>query len=323
MANQIGQMRYAGSGCINPLGVTIDYRSVTMGSADDSTSTSFQDVIISPASTFNKNKDYYFKIAVPQDMNYDMSFNLKLIKVENNSTIAYQFLKNITIPRGGSGNNVYQVALYEYEEDGEEKVSAMIPLEYVADATNIIPNAIYYRSQDKTFWLGQSATSYRQTDRVNEISVTAAWKNEQTENYGVFDITFRPVEDSFASILLEMVRTAEDYSIQRLVDGVMEFGRKVDIAKLKQGNNVELYEIIDLVQSINRDGSLSRIGIWSHPGLVMIINGEEIKVGPSGYYEQDVLPVTSLGIVAKGYEDNWTLDYTYDTAALSVSEGGQ
>lgn len=322
MANQIGQLRYMGSGCINPLSTTISYQSVNMGGAsDDSSSSSFQDVTITPATTFSKNKDYYFKIAVPQDMNYDMSFNLKLIKYENNTNMVYQFLKNITIPRGGSGANVYRVVLYEYTSNGQTYTEAMIPLKYEASSTNIQVNKLYYKEDDKTYWLGKSSTRYEQTDKVNEVSITASWKDEQSDRFGVFEITFRPIEDLFAAILLEMIRTAEDYSIQRLENGKIEFGRKVDINKLKQGSNVELFEIINLVDSINKDRSLSQIGVWSHPGLVMTINGEEIKVGPSGFYQLDVLPVYSLGIVARDYNDNWTLDYTYDTEELADVEG--
>lgn len=327
MANQIGQLRYTGSGCISKLGLTADYQSVTIGSGTESTSTSFQDIVIKPTSSFVKNRDYYFKIAIPQDMNYEMKFNLKLIKLDNANNISYQFLKTISIPRGGSGENVYSVVLYEYTNNGVTTTQAMIPLPYVQGATNIVPGAIYYRSSDKTYWLGRTSSTYVQTDKFTEVSVVASWKNEQSDNYGVFELTFRPVEDSFTGILLEMHRTAEDYSIQRIgSNGTTEYGRKVDLDKLKQNNyeNVQLYQFNNLVDLINKGKTLSRIGVWSHPGLVMVINGEEIRVGPSGYYEQDVIPVSSLGIMAKNnsFQDNWTLDYTYDTTELTtVAEG--
>lgn len=308
MTNQIGQLRYKGGGCIKALSTKIDYQSVNIGAAE-STSTSFKDVTISPTAAFSKNKDYYLKIAIPQDMNYDMTFNIKLIKVENNSTVVYQFLKNVSLPRGGSGLNVYKVVLYEYENE----VRAMLPKTYKAGAADIVPGDIYYRASDDSYWLGKTSTLYERTTLFNEVSVTASWRDEHTDAFGVFELTFRPVEDLFGSILLEMIRTAEDYSIQRVVNGEVEFGRKVDIDKLKQGTNVELYEIIDQVAYIHRGGTLSRIGIWSHPGLVMVINGEEIKIAKSGYYEQDVIPISSLGIVARDYNDNWTLDYIYDT----------
>ena len=45
----------------------------------------------------------------------------------------------------------------------------------------------------------------------------------------------------------------------------------------------------------------------------MAINGEEIRVGASNYYELDnILPVTSLGIVADGYDDQFSIDYQYE-----------
>lgn len=48
----------------------------------------------------------------------------------------------------------------------------------------------------------------------------------------------------------------------------------------------------------------------------MIINGEEIKIGPSGYYELDALPIESIGIVApdNDFSNNFTIDYVYERA---------
>ena len=86
--------------------------------------------------------------------------------------------------------------------------------------------------------------------------------------------------------------------------------RNVDISKV---TNTKLYNLKNLVSSVHNGGSLTRIGVWGHPGLTLAIDGEEIHVGASGYYEEDVLPISSLGIVANDYLDNWTLDYSYDT----------
>ena len=68
-----------------------------------------------------------------------------------------------------------------------------------------------------------------------------------------------------------------------------------------------------ILGSDNATAALSRIGVWSHPGLVMAVNGEEIRVGPSGFYELDTVPVETLGIVAPDgdYSNNWTVDYEY------------
>ena len=51
--------------------------------------------------------------------------------------------------------------------------------------------------------------------------------------YGVFDMVFRPVDDNFAYINLQMVRNAEDYNIQNVGASGTEYGRKLDINKVK------------------------------------------------------------------------------------------
>lgn len=315
---QIGQYRFGGSGCVTNVNSSIGYQDVSMGETTESTSTSFKDVIISPDTPFIKDRDYYISIAIPQDMNYDMSFNLKLIKKENNSTTVYQFLKNITITRGGTGENVYNVVLYE---KSDKSVAAMIPLKYQAGTTNT-KDLLYYDSVKNKYYLGNGGTSYTETHNFNELSVVASWRQEIGENFGVFELTFRPVEDSFTQILLEMVRTAEDYNIQRANEsGQTEFGRKVDISKVQY----TLYSLTNLVDYMNKDKSLSRIGVWGHSGLMMTINGEEIKVGPSGYYELDAIEITSLGIVAEdnNFENNFTIDYSYNNDTNVAEIGGE
>lgn len=308
---EIGQYRYTGSGCVQSVAVTPKYKQVTMNSTDTATSTSFQDVAISPATAFIKDQDYYFKVAIPQDMNYEMNFNIKLIKEDSTTAeTAYQFLKNVTVSRGGSGNNVHRVVLYGYPVGQKEQtVAAMVPLPYVPGAPGET-NAIYYNEQNKRYYLCTGGINYVMTTDINELSVSASWKVEQGKNFGVFELTFRPVQDGFTSILLEMVRTAEDYSIQHTGSSGIEFGRKVDIAAIQ----TTVYSISNLVNNMSVENELSRIGVWGHSGLIMMINGEEIKIGPSGYYELDALPIESIGIVApdNDFTNNFTIDYAYE-----------
>lgn len=41
------------------------------------------------------------------------------------------------------------------------------------------------------------------------------------------------------------------------------------------------------------------------------IEGEEIRIGPSGYYELENFSVSELGIAAFGSEDRFTIDIQY------------
>ena len=44
---------------------------------------------------------------------------------------------------------------------------------------------------------------------------------------------------------------------------------------------------------------------------MMAINGEEIQIGSSGYYELNDFEVNDLRVVADGVKDTFTLDYQY------------
>ena len=104
-----------------------------------------------------------------------------------------------------------------------------------------------------------------------------------------------------------MTRQAEDYNIQHTTSQGTTYGRMLDLEKVK----CELCQLSNLVESMNNNGSLDRIGIWGHSGLMMAINGEEIRIGPSGFYELSEVPISSIGVVARDYTDSFTIDYEF------------
>ena len=108
---------------------------------------------------------------------------------------------------------------------------------------------------------------------------------------------------------VQLMINAEDYNIQNVGAGGIEYGRKLDINKVK----TTIYQVSNLVPQMNPNGKLDKIGVWGHSGLLMVINGEEIRIGPSGYYELDSLPVSTFGVVAPtgDYSNMFTVDYQY------------
>lgn len=332
IATSMGQYRYPGSGAVESISINKEYKPIAMSTDSDTDSTSFKDVQFSLASgNFVKNQDYYFKVSIPQDMNYDMTFDIQLYKKEGSGPEIYQFIKRVTINRGGTGENAYNVVLYE---DLDGNIKAMVPLPYIEKSVGI-HNSIYYEESTGRYFIYNKDSlkdnKYERWTKFNDLTVIASWKEEAGNNFGVFEMTFRPIDDGFTHIHLKMVRTAEDYNIQRVDstdENSSEFGRKLDIKQI----TAKLYRITNLIneKKINPPlGELSRIGVWSHPGLIMMINGEEIRVTANGYYELDALPITSLGIVARnanekiidengkeidyGYRDFFTIDYEYET----------
>ena len=308
MPNQsIGQYRYRGDGtCMTPVASSKSYKPISMtGDTSSTDNTSFQDVRINTTQPLSRDVDYYLRVRIPQDMNYNLVFNIKLTKTEQQGgTEQFQFLKQISIPRGGSASNTYTVVLYETLD---KTVKVAIPKVYVANAQNV-KDDLYYDAATKKYYLGNGNTTYTQTNNYNDLVMTASWVHQAGTYFGYAEITFRPVEDNFSEITIEMIRTAEDYNIQGVVDGSTVYGRYIPLDQF----DYSLYTLTNLVNDIRPNGQLDRVGIWSHPGLLMSVNGEEIRVGKSGLWEVDgILPIKSLGIVAKDYNDNFSIDYTY------------
>lgn len=310
----IGQKRFQGSGCVTPdEHGSVGYKVIGV-SADQNNPIGFKDAILTPSISLTKGQDYYLKISIPQDVNYNMSFNVKLVPSGTENASKYQFIKKISVNKGGKGENIHRVVLYE---KSDRSVDVALDLNS-ADYNPSIPAELDKLYTDgKNFYIGTGLGDYNLTNKFNDVVLAASWKTELAQTYGVFEMIFRPVENNFTSILLEMERTPEDYNIQRTTEtGETEYGRKIELDWAK---NIVLYQLINQVPSGLPDTGLSRIGIWGHPNLLMAINGEEIHIGPSGYYEQDVVNITSVGIVAKDkdWASNWTMDYEYKT------EGGE
>lgn len=128
-------------------------------------------------------------------------------------------------------------------------------------------------------------------------------------DFSVFDFVFCPNEHrTFNQIHFELQRTIDDDNIQN-PDGT--FGRKVnlEVQNLSEINNV----IETLNPSIEGKGELKQIGIQTAPGLIMCINGEQIKVGRSGQYEvkNSNIKIYFLGFIIENSDKLFILDYQY------------
>ncbi len=324
----------------------LDYQ-VDTSTEDDGVATGFADLVIKlnpnnpnvgdqydsgvpRPTTFDRDTDYYAYIELPQDINYEMIFDIKLIKVDAASSVeSYQYLKTFTVPRSttAESSTAHTVALFALDPSKSGgSVKAMIPLEVEGQLTadnvkkqygSIAAETLYKRKNVNQYAVGVksgSSVNLQLTDKVNATILTESWITEYSSARKAIEIVFRPVTNGFNMIKIQMRRTTQDQITTKEVtfaDGSTETcqGRVVDLGEVQY----KLFQLKDLVPTATSDDdtTLDRIGVWSHPGFLMAVNGEEIRVGSSGFYELDVLEITSLGFVAQGYEDNWTLDYEF------------
>ena len=158
-------------------------------------------------------------------------------------------------------------------------------------------------------------------DNLNEWTILSStliapsWRSAVTDDaYSVFDITFRPLVGGFNTICAEVERIGIDSQVKSWYEdasGKSELcdGRRLEVPR----NGAVLREVTDLVPAMKKQAtvsSITRIGVWGRPGLLMCINGEPIHVGHSSFYEQDSVTVESLGVVAQ--DEDWRNVFTID-----------
>ena len=311
MSQVIGQYRFAGkSSCMTDIEAKPQYIASSMSIVGSDVSSDFRDVGILLDAPLEKGSDYYLRVKIPQDANYTDVFTIKLVKpeVQGSDVEVYQFLKSVTVVKGSTSSSSYTVALYG---DGKEPetIRAMVPLNYSDFETNKVINAVYFDDASKSYYF-YDGKKLSKTTHYNDVSLAATWLNETGVNYDELELVFRPVDDSFSKIILEMSRQSIDYNIENIdaATGERYYGRTVNLDEF----SFQLSKLNNLVDNMNKGSTLSRIGVNGHSGLLMAVNGEEIRVGASGQYELDVLPISSLGIVAQSYSDNFSVDYCYD-----------
>lgn len=128
-----------------------------------------------------------------------------------------------------------------------------------------------------------------------------------------FDIVLTP-NATYNLIVFVLARTTEDYNV---IEN-SQYGRIMDIT-VNENNIYLMTNIIDTLASSYGLTELIRIGVQGPTGLMMSINGEQIKIGKTGIYElNDInIKITYLGFALKenvlnvdGY-DNFILDFEY------------
>lgn len=128
-------------------------------------------------------------------------------------------------------------------------------------------------------------------------------------NNATIELVISP-NGNYNQIVFTLTRSTTDQNIQN-EDGT--YGRKTNIEVL------ELAEIYNILNAMNpKPEKLIKIGVQGRTGLLMSINGEGIRIGPSGIYQiNNGYKVTSMGFILQDSsssidgKDYFILDYQY------------
>ena len=151
----------------------------------------------------------------------------------------------------------------------------------------------------------------------NDVILVHSWKNEVTdENKSTFEFIITPLGDSEAEPKYDAIYLCliPDESVDRDIqwtragEETTYYGRYI----LNPENHItaQIYELNPVLEG-DSSKIYTNIGVWGRSELMLVINGAEVKIGPSGYFELKDYNINSLCIAAFNAEDKYTVDYQY------------
>lgn len=187
----------------------------------------------------------------------------------------------------------------------------------MTNGTTLSPAVVYYlkvaihrninRSQNLTVSL-QNSSIAGSLQTLDSIYVP---KGSAGDAYNVvYEMIIAP-NGAYDEIVFTMDRTDPADLARNNGDGTYGAKVNIDVAEF-----CRVYNVIDAMGS-NVD-RLVKMGVQGRPGLLMAINGEQIRIGPSGIYEiNNGYKVTSIGFILQNAsntadgKDYFILDYQY------------
>lgn len=285
---------------------------------------------------------YYMELKVPQHRKYQLTLNLKLC-AENSSESGspdlnhFQNIKRLIIPPTPSLDDIIsQVILYEDPRDNnayKELIrAAVIDEKHIVENINnsnitLENHDVYYDKASTEYYFINGTSKMQLTKDTYSANkkLTQDWKinNSQLESPATitFKFAFSPKyqqKEGFSFLVIETERSGvESHELEYIEDSITYYGTKLDLSLVQ----AKIYSVANLLSQASEGASqiqagitqLNHIAVWGHPEQIITINGEEIKIGQTGFYELKDFNITYLGVVVdkESYTDRFTIDYEY------------
>lgn len=202
--------------------------------------------------------------------------------------------------------NSYTVPLSYSLEDVERTDDIFRGMTFIDKGINIQSNPlkldksyylnfnVYYASTPQNFSIYLRRNQNNENDNLQKIK-DYNLPQGPTDQYVSYELVISP-NNEYTEIIFELARNENDYtSTEKRVMNI-------------QINNLE--EINNVLESLGIE-SIQRLGVQGAPGMLMCINGEEIRIGRTGIFELlSDITVDFIGFVVKD-SDYFILDYQY------------
>ncbi len=328
----MGQIRYSS----DKISTEVDFITKPYNLIDTASNLNYRDILFD----FNDNLDsvYCIDLQIPRNRSYNMVFDLLLVKKDLQGNIDlnnYQLVRRIRVPRNENSDlGISTVVLYPIEDENLKVKSGIVRYtvteeDFTNNLLSIVPEGDIVKrlSDNDTFsYFVNKNNQWVEINKFTDAILSHTWDEDvvldQTLNFKIVFSNKVPSTTSFNCLLLRMNRQAYEADIQYSVpegysdQGETYYGLFVDDNVIRE--NTKCYELKNWITLDNTgiisnivNGTLNNIGVWSHPDSIMAINGEEIRIGQSGYYELNDFDITNFSMLIKDSNDKFSMDYQY------------
>lgn len=165
--------------------------------------------------------------------------------------------------------------------------------------------------------INDSESSSEISQYIDDFTIFQNNGNSENE-YATIEAIFSP-NTTYTHLAIILTRQYEDFVVEQSSSSVVEnnrLGREVEITG---------YQIFEINNLLSSGRILTKFGIQGPTGMLMCINGQGIRIGPSRIYEiRNGYKINFLGIIRKNSEtvsgdfgkDSFIIDYQYNDESV-------
>ena len=330
----MGQHRgvYSSSSSFDTYRTNIDVQKDTffaIKNSEKEDSLPFRDpLILLKEQEFQAGVTYFLRLQINRHAFKDMTYAIKLIdpkdfkddKYGYYNEKDYQYLKRVTVNSNSSANEndegVAVVTVYKTASEEEKYFSALSKPKKINENESIVTAAVGDFGIDETTPPFVNLKYSGVSEPIGSFKISLL-ENSSLDSAEIVEVLFTPTKN-YSAIVIEKERDNSDWTTF-FEDGKDTFnGFETSI-----GSDIKIYSLKNLLKIeensnaaiVAKPNKISKIGVWGRSNLCLNCNGEEIRIGPRGYYEMsfdETLGLSSFGVLAENESDfPFLIDYEY------------
>ena len=288
----------------------------------------------------NTTSCYWVRLTMPQNQSYDLNYGIRLIKSLPSDTTAlkditdYQFVKYISIPKNNN-DDIGTSVVWLYKEKEKTNINAAVAIsdnnEHPGGSVTeaLRANKFYYNDNNKFYYYDNSGNLVTWT-KINEgiqesstncydyidyySTILPHYFDEGNSRLAVNEFLIIPSSNDYKYVYLYLKPIDDDRNIIWRDGSTTMMGRHIE----NPSDNIKITckSLGNSDNIVANLGKVTNIGVWGRPQQMMAINGQELKIGPSGYYELKDYIINSLYVINSASTDKYTVDIQYETQGV-------